>query len=229
MSLLGVDISKYQGSFPFAKAKAEGREFCIIQAGYGTTAGISEDPMMTTNIGGARAAGLRIGFYFFAYPTRQDPTQAAESFWKLIEPHYKKGHDLFPALDFEVPFTDWAWALEFCEYIAKRAGGCIFYSYLADIQEHQKPAGLAKFPLWLADYSSTIPAPPAPWARIAIWQKADKDGVTGMSVDLDVAELGLKGLVAPTRHWHLLVEAGGKILGNVRVGGGRSKKLLRPS
>jgi len=228
MSVLGVDISKFQGSFPFAKAKAEGREFCIIQAGYGTSTGISEDPMMLTNVGAARAAGLRVGFYFFAYPTRQTPAAAAESFWKLIEPHYKKGSDLLPALDFEVPYTNWTWALEFCEYIAKRAGGCIFYSYLADIQENVKPPALAKYPLWLADYSSTIPAPPAPWARIAIWQKADKDGVTGMSVDLDVAE-SLAGLVARRpRYWHLIVEAGGRIRGNVRIGGGRSKKLLRP-
>lgn len=229
MSVLGVDISKYQGTFPFARAKAEGREFVIIQAGYGTSTGVTQDPMMNANVGSARAAGLRVGFYFFAYPTKQSAAAAAEAFWKLIEPHYAKGHDLFPSLDFEEPYSDWTWALDFCEYLAKRAGGCIFYSFLADIQEHNKPSGLAKYPLWLADYTTSIPAPPAPWSHIAIWQKADHDGVTGMSVDLDVAEVSLAGLVARRpRFWHLIVEAGGRIRGNVRIGGGRSKKLLRP-
>lgn len=228
MSILGVDVSKYQGSnFPYDKAKAEGRRFVIVQAGYGTSAGITQDQNMVSNVHAARKAGLRVGLYFFAYPTRQPPEAAAEAFWKLIEPHYSKGHDLFPALDFEEPASDWTWAVTFCEYIAKRAGGCIFYSYLADIEEHAKPIALAKFPLWLADYTTTMPAPPTPWHRISIWQKADKDGVTGMSVDLDVAE-SLSGLVAP-RHWHLIVEAGGKVRGNVRVGAGRARKLLRPT
>lgn len=226
MSIIGVDVSKYQGPFDFAKAKSQGREFAVIQAGYGTSVGVSVDPQFVSNVHAARAAGVRVGIYFFAYPTRQDATAAAEAFWKLIEPHYKKGHDLVPALDFEEPATSWDWAVEFCSYIAKRAGGCIFYSYLADIEGHTVPPALARFPLWLADYTSSQPAPPRPWTRIAIWQKADKDGIAGMSVDLDVAD-SLVGLVAQ-RHWHLIVEAGGKIRGNVRVGGGRSRKLLRP-
>lgn len=225
MSVLGVDVSKYQGAFDFAKAKAEGRSFAIIQAGYGTSAGAVQDPQMVPSVHAARKAGIRVGFYYFAYPTRQSPAVAAEAFWKLIEPHYSKGHDLFPALDFEEP-GDLEWAAEFCAYIAKRAGGCIFYSYLAYIHEHAVPAGIAKYPLWLADYTTTQPAPPHPWSRIAIWQKADKDGIAGASVDLDVAE-SLAGLVAP-RRWHLIVEAGGKIRGNVRVGAGRARKLLRP-
>ena len=230
MSLLGVDVSKYQGAFDFAKAKGEGREFAIIQAGYGTSAGMTKDPEMETNVAACRKAGMRVGFYFFAYPNSQSPTAAAEAFWAGIKDHYQKGHDLFPSLDFEVAWSDWSWALTFCETIAKLAGGCIFYSYLSDITSHQKPATLAKYPLWLADYTTTIPAPPAPWTHISIWQKADKDGITGASVDLDVAEVALTGLVAKApRHWHLIVEAGGKILGNVRVGGGRSKKLLRPT
>lgn len=226
MSLTGVDVSKFQGAFDFAKAKAEGRSFVIIQAGYGVATGAVQDPEMVNNVHGARTAGLRVGFYFFAYPDRQSPADAANAFWSLIEPHYAKGHDLFPALDFEEPAASWTWALAFCQAIAKKAGGCIFYSFLADIEEHTVPSGLAKYPLWLADFTTVKPAAPRPWSRIAIWQKADKGGIAGMSVDLDAAE-NLSGLVA-VRHWHLLVEAGGKILGNVRIGGGRSKKLLRP-
>ena len=231
MKTLGVDISRWQGSsFPFKQAKAEGRKFCIIQAGFGTSGGISVDPLLATNIAGARAAGLNISFYFFAYPESSSAAVQADAFWKVIKPHYKKGVDLWPSLDFEEAFTGWAWVEEFMSRLAANAGGSIFYTYLGFIQSHPAPASRAKYPLWLADYTTVEPASPSPWPHISIWQKSDRDGVQGLSVDLDVAEVSLAGLRSRTLlpHWHLLVEAGGVIRGNVRVGNGRSRKLLNP-
>lgn len=231
MKTLGVDISRWQGgAFPFKQAKAEGRKFCIIQAGYGTSSGATLDSQLAHNVAGARAAGLNVSFYFFAYPDRSSAAVQADAFWKLIKPYYKKGSDLWPSLDFEETFTSWAWVEAFMARLAALAGGAIFYTYLGFIQAHPAPAGMAKHPLWLADYTTIEPASPAPWPHISIWQKSDRDGVQGLSVDLDVAEVGLSTLRSRTLlpHWHLIVEAGGVIRGNVRVGNGRSRKLLNP-
>lgn len=226
MSALGVDVSKYQGSsFPFVQAKDEGREFAIIQVGYGTSTGISIDPMFASNLKAARAAGLAVGFYFFAYPSASKPGVQAKAFWETIAPYYKRTSDILPALDFEEPPFEWDWALGFLEYVSSRAGGAIFYSYLAALKG--PPKAFAKYPLWLADYTSTRPAAPAPWTRISIWQKADRNGVDGLSVDLDIAEVPLSSLKAAW-HWHYLIEAGGRVVGNVRQGGGRVRKLLNP-
>lgn len=222
----GVDISKYQGTFDFAKAKAEGREFCIVQVGFGTPTGISIDPNFEANVKAARAAGLDVGYYFFAYPTRSAAGVQAKAFADAIAPHYRRGTDLLPALDFETPPFTWDWALSFMEYVAKRTGGAIFYTYLSALSS-PPPKALARYPLWLADYTSAKPAAPAPWSRISIWQEADKNGLTGASVDLDVSEVPVAALKAP-RHWHYLIEAGGRVVGNARQGGGRVRKLLNP-
>ncbi|MBO1679911.1 glycoside hydrolase family 25 protein [Bittarella massiliensis (ex Durand et al. 2017)] len=74
----GVDVSKYQGNVNWSAVKAAGCSFVMIRVGYrgyGTGA-IVEDPYFRQNIAGAKAAGLKVGAYF--YTTAINAEEAAE-------------------------------------------------------------------------------------------------------------------------------------------------------
>lgn len=59
----GIDISKHNIIRSFPALKAEGIEFCIVRAGYGT----SVDPKFAAHIKAAKDAGMLVGAYWFCY------------------------------------------------------------------------------------------------------------------------------------------------------------------
>ena len=67
----GIDVSKWNKDIDWAKAKAAGVEFAIIRCGYrgSVTGALVEDPYFLRNIQGAKAAGVKVGLYFFTQAT----------------------------------------------------------------------------------------------------------------------------------------------------------------
>ncbi|MBO4904868.1 MAG: hypothetical protein J5367_06560, partial [Lachnospiraceae bacterium] len=65
--VLGIDVSKYQPSINWSSVKASGVDFVIIRCGYrgASTGALIEDPYFKSHIKGAKAAGLKVGVYFF--------------------------------------------------------------------------------------------------------------------------------------------------------------------
>lgn len=59
----GIDISRHNTIRSFPALRAEGIEFCIVRAGYGT----SVDPKFAGYIKSARDAGMLVGVYWFCY------------------------------------------------------------------------------------------------------------------------------------------------------------------
>lgn len=67
----GIDVSKWNKDIDWEKAKAAGVEFAIIRCGYrgSSTGTLVEDPYFYRNIEGAKAAGVKVGLYFFTQAT----------------------------------------------------------------------------------------------------------------------------------------------------------------
>lgn len=67
-AILGCDVSKWQGTIDWNKAKRAGINFAIIRIGYrGRTDGrLYEDNMYKKNIQGAIEAGIKVGVYFYS-------------------------------------------------------------------------------------------------------------------------------------------------------------------
>ena len=65
---VGIDVSTWQNSIDWDRVKASGISFVIIRCGFrGYGSGkIVEDDMFRANIAGAKAAGLKVGVYFFS-------------------------------------------------------------------------------------------------------------------------------------------------------------------
>lgn len=71
MSVKGIDVSQWQGNIDFNKVKNSGIDFVIIRAGYGRDIS-QKDPYFEQNYSRARAAGLKIGVYWYSYAVSAD-------------------------------------------------------------------------------------------------------------------------------------------------------------
>ena len=65
----GIDVSSYQGKIDWNLVAQDGVEFAIIRLGYrgwGKEGTLVEDTQFEANIQGAKAAGIKVGVYFFS-------------------------------------------------------------------------------------------------------------------------------------------------------------------
>ena len=66
---LGIDVSVHNGEINWSKVKASGVEFAFIRCGgrgWGEAGNCYEDTLFSKNIKGAKAAGVKVGVYFFS-------------------------------------------------------------------------------------------------------------------------------------------------------------------
>src|SRR6478672_13057150 len=77
-SLLGVDVSSYQGYITWSSVKGDGVAFAFARATEGTA---SVDSDFSGNNSRGKSAGLQMGAYHFAYPAEGCPSVQANHFW----------------------------------------------------------------------------------------------------------------------------------------------------
>ena len=63
----GIDVSRYQGTIDWAAVARAGKQFAVIRAVSSNNSGVYVDPMFEKNYAGAKAAGLRVGVYYYTY------------------------------------------------------------------------------------------------------------------------------------------------------------------
>lgn len=70
----GVDVSSYQGEIDWQQVYDSGVRFAVIRAGgtYYGSGELYEDDNLIKNVDGAKAAGLRVGVYFFSQAISED-------------------------------------------------------------------------------------------------------------------------------------------------------------
>lgn len=193
--MIGIDVSTHQGVIDWQAVADAGVEFAILRAGYrGSTEGrLYEDEQFRENLAGAKAAGLKVGVYFFSQALNAD--EAAEEADFACEILDGEALDLPVFYDWEevsggtrvesaasVPMTQCA--LAFCEAVERRgyAAGVYFnqtYGY-----GHLELEKLQDYTFWLAEYGQT----PGFRYHFDCLQYTDSGTVAGIegSVDLDL-------------------------------------------
>ena len=181
----GIDVSSHQGEIDWQAVKAAGVEFVMIRVGfrgYGKTGSLNPDQMAQENYRQAKAAGLKIGAYFFSQALT--PEEAVEEAGLALE--------LTKAWEMELPLAyDWeyiseeartagmtaeevtACAAAFCE--AVRQGGRTPMVYASLGQDWLLPEKLEDIFLWTAD----LPA------RAVLWQFSRELEIPGISGPVD--------------------------------------------
>lgn len=205
MTLLGADISHYQGTPDFRAAKAAGLSFVFLKATEGTN---YTDPTLNTNRNNAKAAGLVTGYYHFA--RNGDPVAEATQFCNAVG---TLAAGELAALDWEVAGANPpAWSKVWLDTVAGRLGvkPLIYMNKSAEAGSDWTPVVRGDYGLWLAnyDFSATNPMPSVKhWPFVAIEQYSDRAQITGIvgGVDADVfqgtaetlAKYGKQGAPAP--------------------------------
>jgi len=185
MTIQGIDVASYQGSPNWSAVAAAGYQFALIKATEGLT---YVNPTLAADWNDAKDAGLTRAAYHFCHPELNDP--AAEAAYFLANVTLQPG-DLIAA-DLESGVGNLlAWVQTFMAALAAGAGfKPLLYSDPGFLAAHGlHDPSLTPYGLWLADYQSTPPAAPAPWAAWTIWQSGtgQVSGVAG-PVDLDTFE-----------------------------------------
>ena len=195
--VMGIDVSKWNGTIDWAAVKNSGISYVIIRCGYrGSSEGtLIEDPKFKANIEGATKAGLKVGVYFFTQAV--DDVEAVEEASMVLEliKNYKISYPIF--LDVEPSggradkidkATRTAVCKAFCETIKKAGYTAGIYANKTWLNEKIDASALGSHKIWLAQYAAT----PTYSGKYDLWQYSSTGRVSGISgdVDLNVSYLG---------------------------------------
>jgi hypothetical protein len=154
MTILGVDVSHYQGSINWIKVWQSGRTFGIIKATEGTS---FTDPMFNLNRMNAHAAGLIVGFYHFA--RGGDPIAEANYFLSRILP-LQQGE--FLVLDWEINAGNPAgWCKSWLNYVYAATGVRPLIYMNGSRLNSIDWSGVTDYGLWYAKPDSRHSQPPS--------------------------------------------------------------------
>jgi GH25 family lysozyme M1 (1,4-beta-N-acetylmuramidase) len=192
-----LDISAYQHPGPawpngapidFAAVKASGVTAVIIKATEGAD---YTNPYFVQDRAAARAAGLKVGAYHFARPSRGGAWQEAQHFLAVAG----RGLDFYIDDSEDPDAAGWdlrAWSLTFLQTVEQGLGGVIpwLYSYRPYLVATLKgDARFARYPLWEAAYTTAPPVETAPWGGWQMWQYTDAAQIPGIVGAVDESVL----------------------------------------
>ena len=197
---IGVDVSFYNNGINWNAVKAQGVDFAIIRVGgRGWESGkLYDDVCFLQNLREARAAGLRVGVYF--YTTAVDALEAVQEASLVVERLNGAALDMPVYIDMEfsgdyprgrsdtlsiIQRTDIINA--FCQTIINAGYRAGVYSGQYFFQHYLDYTTMSKYSVWMASYTSANKVPDFA-GRYDIWQFTDSGRINGISggVDLNV-------------------------------------------
>src|SRR5574344_888149 len=190
-TMIGIDVSSWQGDINWSEVKSSGVEFAMIRIGHGSNSdGTYElDNKFINNLKNAKEAGIKVGIYYYSKAlTMEDAVKQAD--WiidnlnneKLDLPISFDWESWSSFNDFNLSYTDLNLiAKAFMDEVSKRGYDAINYgsaSYL------EKIWNITEYPTWLAYYTSKNDYS----KDYYIWQLSNTGRVPGIdgNVDLDI-------------------------------------------
>ena len=196
-SCMGIDLSEYQGNIDFEAVKNQGFDFVMLRIGgryYSEEGKFFSDANFKEYYNNAKAAGLRVGGYFFS--------QAKNAEEAIAEAQYTL--DLIKGMDFDYPIAfDWeiiegdsartdnvtnedltAAAIAFCNTIKESGHTAVIYANTQLMYYKYNLEELKDIDFWVADYENL----PSMYYNFTMWQyniEGQVDGIEG-NVDMNI-------------------------------------------
>ena len=190
---LGIDVSVWQDAIDWQQVKAAGIEFAMLRIGYrgSDLGGLYEDEFLRANYEGAKAAGIKVGGYFFSQAVSvQEAKEEAEFVL-----------DIIGDWDFDMPVVyDWEYidgqartanvdartltdcTKAFCEAVKNAGFAPMVYFNRDQAAERMYLQELTEYPFWLALYDTAMDYP----YRVDMWQYTSTGTVPGIAGDVDI-------------------------------------------
>ena len=198
ISHLGIDLSEFQGDVDFAAMKEAGVEFVMLRIGgryYGDDGVLYTDKNFDTNYDKAKAAGLKVGAYFFSQAISAEDAKQEANY--TLEKLNKR------ALDYPIGF-DWeniqeeaarpdsvtgdqltAIAEAFCDSVTEAGYKAIVYSNTSQMLIMYDFETMKDYDFWLADYREF----PTMYYKFDMWQYSKEGKIAGVegTVDMNIS------------------------------------------
>lgn len=185
--ILGVDVSKYQGSIDWAKVKEDGIRFAILRVGSSNNNGVYIDPYFEENYLGCIANGIAVGAYIFTYADTE--SEQNEEILKFLPALTGKTFKYPVFVDVEYSGLATLGSSQLSSLIKRYMDildqkGFIpgWYSYTNFINSYIDKDMLKDYPLWVADYRSAL-GYAGPYD---IWQYTSSGTVSGINGNVDM-------------------------------------------
>ena len=190
-NVMGIDISKHNGTVDWNAVKNAGVEFVILRCGYrGSASGVLvEDEKFRTNIKGATAAGLKVGIYFFSQAVNEmEAVEEASLTLSLIKGH-KISYPVYIDVEAANGRADGLSAAErtkvvkaFCETVRDSGYTAGVYSNKNWFAEKMDAGAFGNYRIWLAQYTES----PTYTGRYEMWQYSSRGTIPGIKGDVDL-------------------------------------------
>lgn len=192
-SVMGIDVSTHQKDIDWQQVKDAGVEFAMIRIGYrGSIEGVLfPDEWSQRHYEGAKAAGLKVGGYFFSQSiTPEEAVQEAKYAMDLIQGWQL---DMPLVYDFEIIqsgyrtdvmtprlLTDCAKA--FCDTVAQAGYQPMIYFNSDQARDDMYLEELTPYGFWLAMYNDQMTYE----YKVDMWQYTNAGSIPGIDGNVDI-------------------------------------------
>ncbi len=192
-SVLGIDVSEWQGEIDWQQVKDAGVEFVMVRVGWrGSEQGVlAEDTYARANLTGAAEAGIKVGAYIFSQAIT--PDEAVEEANFLLD--IVKDYTIHMPLVFDWEFIDaeartgnmdaetlTACAKAFCNTVQLAGYTPMIYFNTNQSFQMLELRELVDYPFWLAQYDTVLNYP----YKIDMWQYTETGTVPGIATAVDI-------------------------------------------
>ena len=187
----GIDVSMYQGNIDFAKVKNSGVDFVIIRCNNwdNNRNCVVKDPYFERNYKNAKAAGLKVGAYYFTWQT----TTAGAKQDAALCLGYIKGkqfdYPIYFDLEWQKAFAQGKTVCSemvktFCNTLEAAGYWAGLYISRSPLQQYISASVAKRYALWVAEYGSRCNY----GGTYGMWQYSSTGRVSGISgnVDMDI-------------------------------------------
>ena len=227
--MIGIDVSKHNGSIDFNKVKADGYDFVIIRAGYGKS---NKDTNFADNVKKALSAGLKIGAYWFIYAKTSNDIIANVRMAHATLNNYKDKLEMGVWADYEYDSDRYvgrqlsvqertAWVKAFIEGMKSNGYDCGLYAnpdYLDN-----KFGNLKSYKLWISRY--TDDENKVKNYKPIIWQYSSTGKVAGINGNVDLNKFVWLSATEPKKCYGTVTTNGSNLM--LRAGKSTKDKILK--
>ena len=183
----GIDVSRYQGSINWNQVASAGKQFAIVRVGSSNANGVYVDPYFLQNVNGAKAAGLRVGAYYYTYArTTAAVNNELSTFMNAmsgIQFEYPIYVDVEDSSLTSLGRTQLTNLVRYAmDVLAQNKWYAGWYSYTNFINNYLNASVLNSNPLWVADYRSTL----GYTGPYSMWQYSGSGQVNGINGACDL-------------------------------------------
>lgn len=191
----GIDVSAYSGEIDWKKVKNSGIDFAMIRVGgrgYGKEGKMYADEKALEYINGAKAAGIKVGAYFFSQAISTEEAIEEADYVKTILGDIKLDYPV--AYDWEIIKDDDArtdtvsasqateCARAFCNRVKELGYTPMLYSPSRELYFKYDLSRLSDIDIWYCEYSDV----PNFYYEFSMWQYSDSGTVDGIDGDVDL-------------------------------------------